>query len=109
MDDRLAAWMAALEARHLAELTFSEVSRALRALSSAYVERRAKLARGAALDGAGKRAAFALSWSSRSLDSLRAGGIRGGTRSKRPAVARTSGGCASSCRRLSQSWIRRRA
>ncbi len=60
MDDRLAAWMAALEARHLAELTFSEVSRALRALSSAYVERRAKLAQGAALDGAGKRAAFAL-------------------------------------------------
>jgi hypothetical protein len=52
--------MAALEARHLAELTFSEVSRALRALSSAYVERRAKLAQGAALDGAGKRAAFAL-------------------------------------------------
>jgi predicted RNA methylase len=60
MDDRLAAWTAALEARHLAELTFSEVSRALRALSSAYVERRAKLAHGAALDGAGKRAAFAL-------------------------------------------------
>jgi O-methyltransferase len=60
MDDRLAGWMAALEARHLAELTFSEVSRALRALSSAYVERRQKLARGAALDGAGKRAAFAL-------------------------------------------------
>jgi hypothetical protein len=60
MDDRFAAWMAALEARHLAELTFPEVSRALRALSSAYVERREKLARGAALDGAGKRAAFAL-------------------------------------------------
>lgn len=52
--------MAALEARHFAELTFPEVSRALRALSSAYVERRAKLAQGAALDGAGKRAAFAL-------------------------------------------------
>jgi SAM-dependent methyltransferase len=52
--------MAALEARHLAELTFSEVSRALRALSSTYVERRGKLAEGAALSGAGKRAAFAL-------------------------------------------------
>ena len=52
--------MAALEARHLASLTFPEVSRALRALSSAYVERRGKLAEGAALDGAGKRAAFAL-------------------------------------------------
>jgi SAM-dependent methyltransferase len=52
--------MAALEARHFAELTFPEVSRALRALSSAYVERRQKLADGAALSGAGKRAAFAL-------------------------------------------------
>ena len=52
--------MASLEARHLAELTFPEVSRALRALSSAYVERRAKLAAGVALSGAGKRAAFAL-------------------------------------------------
>lgn len=59
-DDPFARWMAALEARHLAELTFSEVSRALRALSSAYVERRQKLAAGAALSGAGKRAAFAL-------------------------------------------------
>ena len=36
------------------------MSRALRALSSSYVERRGALARGAALDGAGKRAAFAL-------------------------------------------------
>jgi hypothetical protein len=36
------------------------VSRALRALSSNYIERRAKLAEGAALSGAGKRAAFAL-------------------------------------------------
>jgi SAM-dependent methyltransferase len=52
--------MASLEARHLAELTFPEVSRALRALSSAYVERRRKLPEGAALSGAGKRAAFAL-------------------------------------------------
>src|SRR5262249_5052181 len=46
--------------KHLASLTFPEVSRALRALSSAYVERRQKLAQGAALSGAGKRAAFAL-------------------------------------------------
>ena len=59
-DDRFARWLTALEARHLAELTFSEVSRALRALSSTYVERRQKLASGAALSGAGKRAAFAL-------------------------------------------------
>ena len=53
-------WIADVEKRHLAELTFSEVSRALRALSSTYVERRQKLADGAALSGAGKRAAFAL-------------------------------------------------
>ena len=39
---------------------FPEVSRALRALSSAYVERRGRLKEGAALSGAGKRAAFAL-------------------------------------------------
>jgi SAM-dependent methyltransferase len=38
----------------------SEVTRALRALSSAYVERRHKVAAGATLDSAGKRAAFAL-------------------------------------------------
>ncbi|HEX3644663.1 MAG TPA: class I SAM-dependent methyltransferase [Vicinamibacterales bacterium] len=59
-DDRLARWIATLEAKHLAELTFPEVSRALRALSSTYVERRQKLAEGAALSGNGKRAAFAL-------------------------------------------------
>lgn len=53
-------WMSFLEARHLADLTFPEVSRALRALSSAYVERRRKLPEGAALAGAGKRAAFGL-------------------------------------------------
>jgi len=49
----------ALEARHLANLRVAEVTRALRALSSAYVERRSAGVRGA-LDGAGKRAAFAL-------------------------------------------------
>src|SRR5438874_11065098 len=59
-DESFARWLAALEKRHLAELTFSEVSRALRALSSTYVERRHALAEGAALSGAGKRAAFAL-------------------------------------------------
>ena len=58
--DTAADWLGALEARHLANLRPAEVSRALRALSSAYVERRDRLARGAALDGAGKRAAFAL-------------------------------------------------
>lgn len=53
-------WLAALEARHLADLRVPEVTRALRALSSAYVERRHKVARGGTLDSAGKRAAFAL-------------------------------------------------
>lgn len=55
-----AAWMAALESRHLANLRVAEVTRALRALSSAYVERRHKVASGSTLDSAGKRAAFAL-------------------------------------------------
>jgi SAM-dependent methyltransferase len=59
-DDRVAGWLEALEHRHLADLTPSEVARALRALSSCYVERRARLARGGALESAGKRAAFAL-------------------------------------------------
>jgi hypothetical protein len=59
-DDRFADWIARLEAKHLAELTFSEVSRALRALSSTYVERREKLSEGAALSGTGKRAAFSM-------------------------------------------------
>ena len=54
------AWLAALEERHLADLTPTEVARALRALSSCYVERRSKLADGGALGTAGKRAAFAL-------------------------------------------------
>jgi hypothetical protein len=57
---RFDAWIAGLEARHFAELTFPEVSRSLRALSSTYVERRKKIREGAALSGAGKRAAFAL-------------------------------------------------
>jgi hypothetical protein len=58
--ERFANWMTALETRQLAELTFREVSRSLRALSSTYVERRGRLGEGAALSGAGKRAAFAL-------------------------------------------------
>jgi SAM-dependent methyltransferase len=67
-DDRLARWLSALEARHLADLRVPEVTRALRALSSAYVERRHAGPRSptrhqqvrGALDTAGKRAAFAL-------------------------------------------------
>jgi hypothetical protein len=54
------AWLEALERRHTANLTSAELTRALRALSSCYVERRGKLSAGAALEGAGKRAAFAL-------------------------------------------------
>ena len=56
----LDAYLAALEQRHLANLTRSEVTPALRALSSCYVERREKLASGGPLETAGKRAAFAL-------------------------------------------------
>jgi SAM-dependent methyltransferase len=54
------SWIAALDERHLSDLTLPEVGRALRALSSCYVQRRSRLAEGAALEGAGKRAAFAL-------------------------------------------------
>ena len=53
-------WVAALEARQLADLRLPEMTRALRALSSAYVERRHTVGRGGPLDSAGKRAAFAL-------------------------------------------------
>ena len=53
-------WLTGLEARHFSDLTFPEVSRSLRALSATYVERRDRLSEGAALSGAGKRAAFAL-------------------------------------------------
>lgn len=60
-DPRFGQWLDDLEKRHLADLRFSDVSRALRALSSAYVERRASgLAKHRDLDGVGKRAAFAL-------------------------------------------------
>ncbi len=60
MDRTTEAWLEALDRRHLADFTMSEVARALRALSSCYVERRSKLAAGAALSSAGKRSAFAL-------------------------------------------------
>jgi SAM-dependent methyltransferase len=58
--DPFPGFYAALEARHRAELGFAEVRRALQALSSLYVERRERIAHGKALDGRGKRAAFAL-------------------------------------------------
>ncbi|HEX4568308.1 MAG TPA: class I SAM-dependent methyltransferase, partial [Vicinamibacterales bacterium] len=50
----------ALERRHTANLTGAELTRALRALSSCYVERRGRLGSGVALEGTGKRAAFAV-------------------------------------------------
>jgi len=53
-------WVDALERRHLADLAFPEVTRGLRAVSSAYVERRARLQDAALFSGAGKRAAFAM-------------------------------------------------
>jgi SAM-dependent methyltransferase len=59
----LSTWLSNLEERHLADLTFTEVARALRALSSNYVERRGRLARKTAFDSAGKRAAYALYYS----------------------------------------------
>jgi protein-L-isoaspartate O-methyltransferase len=58
--DTFTTWLASLEERHLANLRVPEVTRALRALSSAYVQRRHTVAAGATLDSAGKRAAFAL-------------------------------------------------
>ena len=62
--DRFEAFYESLEARHLADLSFAEVRRALQALSSLYVERRERMRTGAALDGRGKRAAFALYYGS---------------------------------------------
>jgi len=49
-----------LRARHLRDLEFREVRRALQALSTSYVERRSRVAAGRALASAGKRAAYAL-------------------------------------------------
>lgn len=57
------SWFEALEKRRLAELNFAEVRRAVQALSSLYVERRGRPGKGSALDGAGKRAAFAFFYS----------------------------------------------
>jgi hypothetical protein len=59
-DPRVDGWLHDVERRHLADLTFTQVSTGLRALSSTYVERRHRIGGGGALDGAGKRAAFAM-------------------------------------------------
>ena len=58
-------WIADLDDRHLRDMTTSEVARALRALSSTYVERRARLSGRGAFDTAGKRAAYALYYAPR--------------------------------------------
>jgi hypothetical protein len=58
--DTFSRWLEALEERHMRALSFQEVRRSVQALSSLYVERRNRLSQGSALDGAGKRAAFAL-------------------------------------------------
>src|SRR5262245_54426641 len=57
--DLFLRWLEMLDQRHRRDLTFQEVRRGVQALSSLYVERRNRLGHGAALDGAGKRAAFA--------------------------------------------------
>ncbi len=62
--DAFPAYYDALEKRQLASLTFAEVRKGVQALSSVYVERRARLAKGAALQGSGKRAGFALYYGS---------------------------------------------
>ncbi|HXK29570.1 MAG TPA: class I SAM-dependent methyltransferase, partial [Candidatus Binatia bacterium] len=59
-NDDFVHWFEALEKRHLANLSFAEVRRAVQALSSLYVERRSRLGNVSPLGSAGKRAAFAL-------------------------------------------------
>lgn len=59
-EPRFLGFFEALYARHTQELSFSEVRRALRALSDLYVHKRHKLPSGDVFDGRGKRAAFAL-------------------------------------------------
>lgn len=58
--DVLPAWYAQLEERHLSSLSFQEVRRGAEALSATYVARGTRLQAGRALEGRGKRAAFAL-------------------------------------------------
>jgi len=57
--NELTRWVDALEARHLASLTFPQLRKSVVALSRIYVQARERIGAGAALDGAGKRAAFA--------------------------------------------------
>src|SRR5881397_2244866 len=59
MTDTFSQWFDALQQRHMQALTLQEVRRAAQALSSLYIERGGRIGRGTAMDGAGKRAAFA--------------------------------------------------
>lgn len=65
-------WTVELESRYLHDLTRPEVARALRALSSTYVERRARLSGRGAFDTIGKRAAYALYYAPRRFHAVRA-------------------------------------
>jgi hypothetical protein len=90
-DERRDRWLAALETRHLADLRFAEVTRALRALSAIYVERRERLAAHSAIDTAGKRAAYALYYSP--LHYLTVGAIVQGLGATRPMSRLLDLGC----------------
>jgi hypothetical protein len=59
-EERAGRYLTALADRHLRDLKFAEVSRALRALSAGYVEKRDAGGLERALDGRGKKAAFGL-------------------------------------------------
>jgi SAM-dependent methyltransferase len=92
-------WLSALETRHFSDLTFQEVSRSLRALSATYVERRDRLREGAALAGAGKRAAFALFYGPlhyllvrEIVQSISAGGPQRAAAQQKKGRAHTGGG-----------------
>jgi len=111
VDELTTAWLAALERRHLANLTTSEVARALRALSSRYVERRGTLVEGGALASTGKRAAFALFYGPLHLlvtrEILRLiphGGRCGGRRSSAQGAEPTNGNSPACCRPRSEPW-----
>ena len=60
VDERSERYLSSLAARHLQDLKFAEVTRSLRALSAGYVEKRDEGGLDRALDGRGKKAAFAL-------------------------------------------------
>ena len=79
-------WLADLEERHLAELSFAEVRKGLQAISSLYVERRERIGSGAVFDGAGKRAAFALFYGP--LHHLVVGGIVAAAGAAEPGLSR---------------------